>query len=115
MINLRNLFYFSLALLLCFSVQFVRLFVQFEINNNSISDFIKCIKESGTQARTTVINVSSLWAIEPAPSFGWYCTAKSAVDMFMAVAAEENKNNPNLRFLNYAPGPLDTDMQKNNS
>lgn len=30
----------------------------------------------------------------------------------MSVAAEENKRNPNLRFLNYAPGPLDTDMQK---
>ncbi|KAJ8338700.1 hypothetical protein SKAU_G00354860 [Synaphobranchus kaupii] len=62
-------------------------------------------KRSGLQR--CVVNVSSLAALQPFPSWVLYCTGKAARDMMFRVLAEEE---PELRVLNYAPGPLDTDM-----
>jgi len=67
----------------------------------------------------TVVHTSSLFAVEPARSWGGYCVAKAAADMLHAVLAAEFAHAnaegegelPALRTLNYAPGPLDTDMQ----
>ncbi|KAM3874189.1 sepiapterin reductase a [Diretmus argenteus] len=58
--------------------------------------------------RRTVVNVSSLCALQAFPSWVLYCTGKAARDMMFRVLAEEE---PDLRVLNYAPGPLDTAMQ----
>ncbi|XP_067295959.1 sepiapterin reductase a [Pseudorasbora parva] len=58
--------------------------------------------------RRVVVNLSSLCALRPFPSWGLYCSGKAARDMLFRVLAEEE---PELRVLNYAPGPLDTDMQ----
>ncbi|XP_066516649.1 sepiapterin reductase a [Hoplias malabaricus] len=58
--------------------------------------------------RRSVVNVSSLCALQPFPSWVLYCTGKAARDMMFRVLAEEE---PELRVLSYAPGPLDTDMQ----
>ncbi|XP_036384359.1 sepiapterin reductase a [Megalops cyprinoides] len=58
--------------------------------------------------RRYVVNISSLCAVRPFPSWVLYCTGKAARDMMFRVLAEEE---PDLRVLNYAPGPLDTDMQ----
>ncbi|XP_029371875.1 sepiapterin reductase a isoform X2 [Echeneis naucrates] len=44
---------------------------------------------------------------EPFSSWVLYCTGKAARDMIFRVLAEEE---PDLRVLNYSPGPLDTDM-----
>ncbi|NXQ62312.1 SPRE reductase, partial [Anthoscopus minutus] len=56
----------------------------------------------------TVVNISSLCAQEPFPSWALYCAGKAARDMmFRVLALEEHE----LRVLSYAPGPLDTDMQ----
>ncbi|CAM4533727.1 unnamed protein product [Leuciscus chuanchicus] len=55
-----------------------------------------------------VLNISSLCALRPFPSWVLYCSGKAARDMMFRVLAEEE---PDLRVLNYAPGPLDTDMQ----
>ncbi|KAL4658249.1 sepiapterin reductase [Arapaima gigas] len=57
--------------------------------------------------RRTVVNISSLCALQPFPSWVLYCTGKAARDMMFRVLALED---PDLRVLNYAPGPLDTDM-----
>ncbi|XP_029371873.1 sepiapterin reductase a isoform X1 [Echeneis naucrates] len=57
--------------------------------------------------RRTVINISSLCALQPFSSWVLYCTGKAARDMIFRVLAEEE---PDLRVLNYSPGPLDTDM-----
>ncbi|KAH9518375.1 hypothetical protein Btru_016572 [Bulinus truncatus] len=54
-----------------------------------------------------VVNISSLAAIQPMKSWLLYCMAKSARDMMSKVIAEEEEN---IRTLNYAPGPLVTDM-----
>ncbi|NWV10896.1 SPRE reductase, partial [Ptilonorhynchus violaceus] len=56
----------------------------------------------------TVVNVSSLCALKPFPSWALYCSGKAARDMMFQVLALEQ---PEVRVLNYAPGPLDTDMQ----
>uniref|UniRef100_A0A8C1ZTL3 Sepiapterin reductase n=1 Tax=Cyprinus carpio TaxID=7962 RepID=A0A8C1ZTL3_CYPCA len=55
-----------------------------------------------------IVNISSLCALQPFPSWVLYCSGKAARDMMFRVLAEEE---PDLRVLNYAPGPLDTDMQ----
>nr|XP_019967725.1 PREDICTED: sepiapterin reductase [Paralichthys olivaceus] len=57
--------------------------------------------------RRTVVNVSSLCSVKPYSSWVLYCTGKAAREMMFRVLAEEE---PDVRVLNYAPGPLDTDM-----
>ncbi|NXC38372.1 SPRE reductase, partial [Penelope pileata] len=56
----------------------------------------------------TVVNISSLCALQPFRSWVLYCSGKAARDMMFRVLALEE---PDVRVLNYAPGPLDTDMQ----
>ncbi|PKK30705.1 sepiapterin reductase (7,8-dihydrobiopterin:NADP+ oxidoreductase), partial [Columba livia] len=56
----------------------------------------------------TVVNVSSLCAMKPFKNWALYCSGKAARDMMFQVLALEE---PDVRVLNYAPGPLDTDMQ----
>ena len=69
-----------------------------------------------------VVNVSSLCAIQPFNTWGVYCSGKAARNMFHSTLASEQKQQQDgkeneeaavdqLRVLNYAPGPLDTDMQ----
>ncbi|KFQ24701.1 Sepiapterin reductase, partial [Mesitornis unicolor] len=55
-----------------------------------------------------VVNVSSLCALKPFKNWALYCSGKAARDMMFQVLALEE---PDVRVLNYAPGPLDTDMQ----
>lgn len=57
--------------------------------------------------RITVVNVSSLGALEPFDTWSIYCSGKSMRNMFHRCLAHEY---PSSRVLNYAPGPLDTDM-----
>ncbi|XP_072110920.1 sepiapterin reductase-like [Mobula birostris] len=59
--------------------------------------------------RRTVINISSLCAIQPFKSWSLYCAGKAAREMVFSVLAAEE---PDVRVLNYAPGPLDTGMQE---
>jgi len=56
-----------------------------------------------------VVNVSSLLAVKAFAGWGMYAMAKAGRDMFHAVVAEESWT---TKSLNFAPGPLDTDMQK---
>ena len=75
----------------------------------------------------TIVNISSLVAIADFPTFGIYSAGKAARDKYHAlIAKEENEersplpsredtSNPTfargrIRTLNYAPGPLETDM-----
>lgn len=60
-----------------------------------------------------IINISSLAGVQPFPSWGIYSMGKAAREMFHKVLAEEHKEkNSGVKVVNYAPGPLDTDMQK---
>jgi len=66
-------------------------------------------KKSKNIDHKLVINISSIAAIQPFETWGSYCSAKAARDMlFKNMAVEE----PSWTVLNYAPGPLDTNMVK---
>ncbi|XP_032266603.1 sepiapterin reductase [Phoca vitulina] len=72
------------------------------------SSILKAFPDSPGLSRT-VVNISSLCALQPFKGWGLYCAGKAARDMlFQVLAAEE----PSVRVLSYAPGPLDTDMQR---
>lgn len=67
----------------------------------------------------TIVNISSLAAIQAFESWSVYCAGKAGREMFLQGVVREQQlreeRNPSckkLRVLNYAPGPLDTDMQK---
>ncbi|NXP56184.1 SPRE reductase, partial [Heliornis fulica] len=55
-----------------------------------------------------VVNISSLCAVKPFKNWTLYCSGKASRNMMFQVLALEE---PDVRVLNYAPGPLDTDMQ----
>lgn len=57
-----------------------------------------------------IINITSKAAICPFTTFAFYCSNKAAREMFFKVLAEEEKDNSDLVILNYAPGPVDTEM-----
>lgn len=70
---------------------------------------------SGKCQKLDLINISSLAAIKPFESWGIYCSAKASRDMIIQVVAVECESKPNstdIKSLNYAPGPVNTDMQK---
>lgn len=67
---------------------------------------------------SAVVNVSSLAAIEPFATMLVYCAGKAARDMLHKGVAEEaalataaGTLPVAVKTLNYAPGPMDTDMQ----
>ena len=49
----------------------------------------------------TVVNISSLCALQPYKGWGLYCAGKAARDMLYQVLAAEE---PSVRVLSYAPG-----------
>ncbi|XP_035697408.1 sepiapterin reductase-like [Branchiostoma floridae] len=57
--------------------------------------------------RRTVVNITSLCALQPFKSWALYCGGKAARDMIFKVLAQEQ---PDVRVLSYAPGPLQTEM-----
>jgi sepiapterin reductase len=62
-----------------------------------------------TFARTTIVNISSLVAVQPFPTMGVYSAGKAARDMYHTILAKEVVPSI-IQVLNYAPGPLETDM-----
>ncbi|XP_014243260.1 sepiapterin reductase [Cimex lectularius] len=55
----------------------------------------------------TIVNITSLAAVQPFKSMGYYCVNKAAREMYFRVLAEEN---PELDIFSYSPGPVETDM-----
>lgn len=56
-----------------------------------------------------IVNTSSLAALQPMRSSGMYSTSKCAMDMYLRNLVADC---PQIRALNYAPGPLDTEMAR---
>ena len=88
--------------------------VQLNITSNLwlSSRFAKLVKqssESGGTCKATLVNISSLLAVECFPSMGIYGAGKAARDHFHKTMAQEIPPD-RLKILNYAPGPLETDM-----
>ena len=59
--------------------------------------------------KTTVVNISSLCGVKAFEGFNVYCLGKAARDMAMQVTAVDH---PDVRCLNWAPGPMLTDMNR---
>nr|XP_012605665.1 sepiapterin reductase [Microcebus murinus] len=72
------------------------------------SSILKAFPERRGLTRT-VVNISSLCALQPFKGWALYCAGKAARNMMFQVLAAEQ---PGVRVLSYAPGPLDTDMQQ---
>ena len=72
------------------------------------SAFVKRFAEVPAK-RKAVVQVSSLMAVQPQKTWSLYCAGKAARDMFFRVMAEE-EGPDGMRVLNYAPGPMDTQL-----
>jgi sepiapterin reductase len=59
------------------------------------------------KGKRVVINITSLCGIKPFQGFALYCTGKATREMFLKVLAAEE---PDVKVLNYSPGPVLTDM-----
>eukprot|EP00158_Paraphelidium_tribonemae_P001088 Partr_v1_DN23963_c0_g1_i1_m49010 putative sepiapterin reductase (7,8-dihydrobiopterin NADP oxidoreductase) len=83
----------------------------FQVNIVSPTLFTKlCLNHlKHSTASVHLINISSLAAVQPFNCWSIYCTGRAARDMLHRCVAAEM---PQVRVLNYAPGPLDTDMQR---
>ncbi|KAF9355454.1 hypothetical protein BGX26_006499 [Mortierella sp. AD094] len=67
-------------------------------------------KEQYPDHKTVVVSISSLLAVQAFSNWSLYAAGKAARDRLLGVIALEEKAN-NVKTLNYAPGPLDNDMQ----
>jgi len=80
----------------------------FRLNLASVIVLNSVFLQLFTKATKTVVNISSLCGVVPFSSLSLYCSGKAARDMFFKVLAVEQ---PSMRILNYAPGPVDTAMR----
>lgn len=60
-----------------------------------------------------VVNISSKCGVDPFEGMAFYGPNKAAREMFFRNLAEEERSDKDLQILNYAPGPVDTDMLNN--
>lgn len=64
-------------------------------------------------AEKIIVNISSGAGRHPYDGWGGYCSSKSAIDMMSLVADQENQNrNSDYKIFAIAPGPVETNMQK---
>ncbi len=68
------------------------------------TQFFKIFNDSSKQR--SIIQITSLAAINPCNTWGLYCTGKAARDMLMKIVAQES----GIQVLNWAPGPVETEM-----
>ena len=62
-----------------------------------------------TTGHRMIVSITSLLAVKYLPSFALYSSAHAARRALMGVLAVEN---PDVRLLNYSPGPCETDIQR---
>jgi len=58
-------------------------------------------KFNSDTAERCIVNITSLFGIEPCKSVGYYCVGKASREMYFRVLALEN---PSLNILSYSPG-----------
>lgn len=71
--------------------------------NNIFLEIFKTIKKY-------VVNITSKAAVFPFSGFAFYGPNKAAREIFFRNLAEEEREDKSLVILNYAPGPVNTDM-----
>ncbi|KAG0262620.1 hypothetical protein DFQ27_002241 [Actinomortierella ambigua] len=75
-----------------------------------VKDTLAAHPKSSGEHETVVVSISSLLAVQAFAYWGLYATGKAARDMFLGVMGLEEADS-NVKTLNYAPGPLDNEMQ----
>ncbi|KAJ2655577.1 hypothetical protein IWW48_005467 [Coemansia sp. RSA 1200] len=74
--------------------------------------FLAFAKTCAHADRIAIVNISSLLAVKAFANWGLYAAVKAARDQLLKVVAAENAaDSRRIKTLNYAPGPLDGDMQ----
>lgn len=64
-------------------------------------------------ARKVIANISSGAATSPYAGWSLYCMAKAGIEQFVRSVAEEQKNSVTpVTLLNFVPGVIDTEMQR---
>ncbi len=79
---------------------------QEEQNNDIVSPTLL----SKSPKQCTIVNMSSLCAIQSFPTMATYCAGKAYRDMYHHTMAIEMNGNDNIKILNYAPGAIKTEM-----
>lgn len=79
----------------------------FDLNVTSVFSLTARFLSHFSPTSKVIVNVSSLTAVQAMPYMSAYCTGKAARDMLHQCLACEEED---ARVLNYAPGPMDTDM-----
>ncbi|KAG0228296.1 hypothetical protein BGW42_002288 [Actinomortierella wolfii] len=80
------------------------------LSNAFVHDILAAHPKASGEHETVVVSISSLLAVQAFPYWGLYATGKAARDMFLNVMGSEETGS-NIKTLNYAPGPLDNQMQ----
>lgn len=88
--------------------------VYYRLNLYSIMEMTSVFLRQIKTHHCHIINVSSLAAIKPMPGLLDYCVGKAAREAYFKQLANElittKQSKTKYRILNYAPGPLDTEM-----
>jgi len=98
----------------------------FRLNLASVIILNSIFMKTFSDVQKTIVNITSLCGVQPFPSLALYCTGKAARDMFFQVSLVIYANmsydltivfsqvlakeEPSIRVLNYAPGPVETNM-----
>lgn len=88
-LKLKNVFFFRYMSLNLYSVTCLTSVFMSKFNSNKAE---KCI-----------VNITSLFGIEPCKSLGYYCVGKASREMYFRVLALEN---PTLNIISYSPGNI---------
>ncbi|KAJ2691474.1 hypothetical protein H4R19_006361 [Coemansia spiralis] len=72
--------------------------------------FLEYAKATAAE-RICIVDISSLLAVKPFANWGLYAATRAGRNQLMRVIALEQAEDPRVKVLSYAPGPLDGDMQ----
>lgn len=73
--------------------------------------FAQYIKAKHQKQRATIVNISSLVAVADFPTMAAYSAGKAAREKYHTIMSKEiGADDEGIKILNYAPGPLETDM-----
>lgn len=79
------------------------------VNLYSVTALTASFLKLFTQGERCIVNITSLYGIQPGKGLVHYCVGKASREMYFKVLATEN---PELNILNYSPGPIDTSMYR---
>lgn len=82
----------------------------FMCNVFSVILFNNIFLEQFDPIKRYVVNITSRCGLDPFAGMAFYGPNKAAREMFFKNLAYEERSDKNLQVLNYAPGPVDTDM-----